>query len=974
MSSGFNEQNVEDMVIHALQKNGWEYIPADTLLRAESDVMVESHLRDALIRFNPCIAENPAHADTVIYKLRALISTVRPHDLVTQNERFKKLIFEENSFPFDKDGRSISIRFFDYDNPENNRFVVTNQWVYPQTVGGKRLDVVLLINGFPVAIGEMKSPVRPAISWMDGAGDILNYEKSIPEMFVTNIFNFATEGKSFRYGAINAPVTLWGPWYADIPHAEGDFSKVQKSVESITRKEVILDLFRYFTLFSTDKHNRKIKVVCRYQQYEGANLIVNRVKAGYPKKGLIWHFQGSGKSLLMVFAAQKLRMMKELNAPTVIIVNDRIDLSGQIFGTFSMADVPNLVPADTNAELIRLLKADTRKVIITKIFEFAQMMEPINYRDNIIVMVDEAHRTQEGDLGARMRMALPNAFFFGLTGTPINKLDKNTFATFGAMEDRTGYMSRYSFADSVSDRATLPLHFEPVPVKLHVDQEAIDEAFDQLADEADLTEEERSKVARKVRMSAIMKDPRRIKAVCEHIAEHFMTKVNPNGFKAQVVCYDRESCVLYKKELDRLLGETVSTIVMDTNNDKADEYKQWRRSRDEEAKVLDEFRDPNNPLQIVIVTSKLLTGFDAPVLQVMYLDKPMKDHTLLQAICRTNRVYNQDKTYGLIVDYIGIFDDVAKALFFDSESVEKVISNIESVKGKVPEMVEACISFFPGVDRTRDDWEGLVAAQECLPDDETKDQFGAHYRALNRVWNALSPDACLNPYKSEYKWLSKVYDSIRPTDERGRLIWAALGPKTLQLVHENISVESVVKDEDVIEMDAQIIEKFISGDASAGKKKRKLEVDLAAIILAHPNDPRFVKLGERMEKLREEHEAGLLTSIQFLKALLALAKEAVQIMKQQPPEPDGNDPFAKGKAALTELFQSVRNANTPVIVERIVNDIDGIVKIVRFPGWQNTSTGRKEISKNLRDVIMRKYRIKDPDVFAKAYGYVEQYY
>lgn len=974
MSSGFNEQNVEDMVIHALQKNGWEYIPADTLPRAESDVMVESHLRDALIRFNPCIAENPAHADTVIYKLRALISTVRPHDLVTQNERFKKLIFEENSFPFDKDGRSISIRFFDYDNPENNRFVVTNQWVYPQTVGGKRLDVVLLINGFPVAIGEMKSPVRPSISWMDGAGDILNYEKSIPEMFVSNIFNFATEGKCFRYGAINAPVTLWGPWYADIPHEEGDFSKVQKSVESITRKEVILDLFRYFTLFSTDKHNRKIKVVCRYQQYEGANLIVNRVKAGYPKKGLIWHFQGSGKSLLMVFAAQKLRMMKELNAPTVIIVNDRIDLSGQIFGTFSMADVPNLVPADTNAELIRLLKADTRKVIITKIFEFAQMMEPINYRDNIIVMVDEAHRTQEGDLGARMRMALPNAFFFGLTGTPINKLDKNTFATFGAMEDRTGYMSRYSFADSVSDRATLPLHFEPVPVKLHVDQEAIDEAFDQLADEADLTEEERSKVARRVRMSAIMKDPRRIKAVCEHIAEHFMTKVNPNGFKAQVVCYDRECCVLYKKELDRLLGETVSTIVMDTNNDKADEYKQWRRSRDEEAKVLDEFRDPNNPLQIVIVTSKLLTGFDAPVLQVMYLDKPMKDHTLLQAICRTNRVYNQDKTYGLIVDYIGIFDDVAKALFFDSESVEKVISNIESVKGKVPEMVEACISFFPGVDRTRDDWEGLVAAQECLPDDETKDQFGAYYRALNRVWNALSPDACLNPYKSEYKWLSKVYDSIRPTDERGRLIWAALGPKTLQLVHENISVESVVKDEDVIEMDAQIIEKFISGDASAGKKKRKLEVDLAAIILAHPNDPRFVKLGERMEKLREEHEAGLLTSIQFLKALLALAKEAVQIMKQQPPEPEGNDPFAKGKAALTELFQSVRNANTPVIVERIVNDIDGIVKIVRFPGWQNTSTGRKEISKNLRDVIMRKYRIKDPDVFAKAYGYVEQYY
>lgn len=972
MPSSFNEQQVEDMVIHTLQSNGWEYIPAVELPRTETDVMVETYLRDALIRFNPCIAENPAHADTVIYKLRALISTVRPHDLVTQNERFKKLIFEENSFPFDKDGRSISIRFFDYDNPENNRFVVTNQWVYPQAVGGKRLDVVLLINGFPVAIGEMKSPVRPAISWMDGASDILDYEKSIPEMFVTNIFNFASEGKCFRYGSINAPVTLWGPWYADVPHVEGDFSKVQKSIASITRKEVILDLFRYFTLFSTDKHNRKIKVVCRYQQYEGANLIVNRVKAGYPKKGLIWHFQGSGKSLLMVFAAQKLRMLKELNAPTVIIVNDRIDLSGQIFGTFSMADVPNLIPADTNAELCQLLKADIRKVIITKIFEFAKITEAINFRDNIIVMVDEAHRTQEGDLGARMRMALPNAFFFGLTGTPINKLDKNTFATFGACEDRTGYMSRYSFADSVLDKATLPLHFEPVPVKLHVDQDAIDEAFKQLADRADLTEEERSKVARRVRMSAIMKDPNRIRAVCEHIANHFMTKVNPNGFKAQVVCYDRECCVLYKKELDRLLGEATSTIVMDTNNDKADEYKKWRRSRDEEAKVLDDFRDPNNPLQIVIVTSKLLTGFDAPILQTMYLDKPMKDHTLLQAICRTNRVFNQDKTYGLIVDYIGIFDSVAKALFFDSESVEKVISNIEGVKGKVPEMVEACIAFFPGVDRTRDDWEGLVAAQDCLPNDEMKDAFGANYRALNRVWNALSPDSCLNPYKAEYKWLSKVYDSIRPTDERGKLIWAALGPKTLQLVHENMSVIGVDQEEDILAMDAQIIEKFISGEALPDKRRRKVEIDLAAIIKGHRDDPRFVALGERMEKLREEHEAGLLTSIQFLKALLVLAKDAAQMMRQTPITND--DPTVRGKAALTELFQSIRNENTPVIVERIVNDIDGIVKIVRFPGWQNTSTGRKEVSRNLRDVIMRKYRIKDTDVFNRAYSYVEQYY
>ena len=970
MPANFNEAHVEQMVCNAIAGCGWKYIPAQDLPRRESDVLVEPMLRNALIRLNPCIAETPSHADTVIYKLRALISTVQPHDLVTQNERFKKLVFEENSFPFGKDGKSVSIRYFDYDNVSNNEFVVTNQWVYPQTVGGKRLDVVLVINGFPVAIGEMKSPVRPAISWVDGAEDILKYEKSIPQMFVTNIFNFATEGKCYRYGSLNAPVTLWGPWYADIAHEEGTLAKVQASVASMMRPAVLLDLFRFFTLFSTDKRNRKIKVVCRYQQYEGANMIVDRVRAGYPKKGLIWHFQGSGKSLLMVFAAQKLRMMKDLNSPTVLIINDRIDLSGQIFGTFSMADVPNLVPAETNAELTRLLKNDTRKVIITKIFEFQRVEEPLNLRDNIIVMVDEAHRTQEGDLGARMRTALPNAFFFGLTGTPINKLDKNTFLTFGAAEDRSGYMSRYSFADSVGDRATLPLHFEPVPVKLHVNQEAIDEAFAQLTDEMGLTEEERSKTAQRVRMAAIMKDPERIKAVCAHIAEHFMTKVNPNGFKAQVVCYDRECCVLYKKELDRLLGEATSTIVMDTNNDKADEYKQWRRTRDEEAKVLDDFRDPKNPLQIVIVTSKLLTGFDAPILQVMYLDKPMKDHTLLQAICRTNRVYGQEKTYGLIVDYIGIFDDVAKALAFDPDAVETVITNIESVKQQVPELVAACVAFFPGVDRTKDDWEALLAAQDCLPTDDEKDKFGAQYRVLNRVWNALSPDNCLAPYKAEYKWLSKVYDSIRPTDERGKLIWAALGPKTLELVHENISVEEVVTDEDVLELDSEMIEKFINDDTQREKQRRKLELDLSALIRHHPDDPKFIKLGERLEKLREEHEAGLLNSLEFLKALLEMAKEAVHMEKEVEPE-DSED---KGKAMLTRLFETVKNKNTPVIVERIVADIDGIVRIVRFPGWQDSRQGRISISRSLRDVIMTKYRIKDKEVFDKAYGYVEQYY
>jgi len=974
MANPFNEDNtIEQMMISALQENGWRYIPSEELPRIYSDVLVEPMVKEALIRLNPEIAEDPSRADEVIYKLRTVILSVQPHNLVTQNEVFKKLVFEENSYPFGKDGRMVPIRFFGTMSKENlalNEYVVTNQWVYPQAEGGKRLDIVLLINGFPVAVGELKTPVRSAISWLDAAGDIAAYEKSIPAMFVTNVFNFATEGKCYRYGSVNMPINMWGPWHTPDHKSEGGLADVKVSVEDMITPEKVMDIFQFFTMFATDKKYRKYKIICRYQQFEGANLIVDRVVAGYPKKGLIWHFQGSGKSLLMVFAAQKLRMMPELKNPTVVIVDDRIDLETQITATFNASDIPNLTSASTKEELIDFFRGDMRKILITTIFKFGEVAGELNPRDNIIVMVDEAHRTQEGDLGEKMRLALPNAFFFGLTGTPINRTDKNTFATFGAEEDRTGYMSRYSFSDSIRDGATLPLHFEPVPVELHVDKEKLNREFDALTDEAGLSKEEKSELSRRVNMKAIMYNPSRIREVCEHIAKHFREKIEPNGYKGQVVVYDRECCLLYKEVLDELLGEEASTIVMDTNNDKEDRYKKYRRDRDAESKVLDSFRDPNSPLKLVIVTSKLLTGFDAPILQVMYLDKPMKDHTLLQAICRTNRTYDQGKTHGLIVDYIGIFDDVARALDFDESSMRKIITNIEEIKRRLPDLMKKCLKYFIGVDRTVEGWEGLMAAQECLPTNKDKDKFAADYRVLNRAWDALSPDSCLTPYKADYLWLSRVYESVKPTDGRGGLIWASLGAKTIELVHQNVTVGNADESLDILSMDADLIDDFLEKQKDIKKTTKKVEINLVAKILKHGKDQKFIKLGEKLEALREKHEQGLITSIEFLKLLLELAKEAAQAEKEVVPEQEVD----KGIAALTELFNGVRNRNTPVIVERIVADIDSIVKIVRFDGWQNTTAGKQEVKKALRSVVWIKYKIKDKEVFDKAYSYIEQYY
>lgn len=968
----FNEDNtIEQMLISSLKNNGWKYVPAEELPRNYSDVMVEPMVKEALIRLNPEIAEEPSRADEVIYKLRTIILSVQAHNLVTQNELFKKMMFETNSYPFGKDGRMIPIRFFGTLTKENlalNEYVVTNQWVYPQAEGGKRLDIVLLINGFPVVIGELKTPVRNAITWLDAASDIAAYEKSIPQMFVTNVFNFGTEGKCYRYGSVNMPVNMWGPWHTPTHKTEGGLADVKISVEDMITPAKVMDIFQFFTMFATDKKYRKYKIICRYQQFEGANLIVDRVVAGYPKKGLIWHFQGSGKSLLMVFAAQKLRMLPELKNPTVVIVDDRIDLETQITATFNASDIPGLASASSKEELIDFFRGDMRKILITTIFKFGEVNGELNPRDNIILMVDEAHRTQEGDLGEKMRTALPNAFFFGLTGTPINRIDKNTFLTFGAEEDRSGYMSKYSFSDSIRDGATLPLHFEPVPVELHVDQDNLDRAFAELTE--GLTEAERAELSQKVNMKAIMYNPSRIRKVCEHIAKHYREKIEPNGYKGQVVVYDRECCLMYKKVLDEIMGSNATTIVMDTNNDKEDRYKEFRRDRDAEAKLLDYFREPTSPLKLVIVTSKLLTGFDAPILQAMYLDKPMKDHTLLQAICRTNRTYDQGKTYGLIVDYIGIFDNVAKALDFDENTMKRIITNIEEIKKQFPALLKKCLSYFMGVDRTQEGWEGLMAAQECLPNNKIKDAFAADYRVLNRAYDVLSPDQFLSPYKFDYQWLSRVYESVKPTDGRGGLIWAALGAKTIELVHQNVSVGETKEDEDILSLDADLIDDFLTDRQDAKKKAKKIEINLVAKILKHANEPRFKKLGEKLEELREKHEQGLITSIEFLKLLLDLAKEAVQAEQEVVPVQEVD----KGVAALTELFNGVRNQSTPVIVERIVKDIDDIVKVVRFDGWQSTTAGKQEVKKALRSVVWIKYKIKDKDVFDKAYGYIEQYY
>ncbi len=951
----------------------WNYQPASALNRSVNEVLLEGELAEALILLNPEIAALPARAEEVIYKLRAILLSVNQVGLVRANEEFFKWLSGDKTMPFGENNRHVPVRLLDFEQLTNNTYLATNQFrIHHRET--KIPDIVLFINGIPVVVGEAKTPIRPAVSWLDGAHEIHDvYENAVPQLFVPNILSFATEGKALYYGALRCPLEFWAPWRLqnddDALAKRMGLGDVGKELSDLLHPARLLDILQNFSLFTTNKKKQRTKIICRFQQYEGANKIVERVKEGRHKKGLIWHFQGSGKSLLMVFAAQKLRRSSALKSPTVIVLVDRTDLDTQISGTFNAADIPNVQSTDSIGELTRLLERDTRKIIISMIHKFRDAKPNMNTRDNIIVLVDEAHRTQEGDLGRQMRAALPNAFLFGLTGTPVNKADKNTFWAFGSDADEGGYLSRYTFQDSIRDDATLKLHFEPRLVDVHVDKETIDKAFAEFKESAALTDEEADALNRKsAQMAAFLKSPERVAKIVADIAAHFTEKVAPHGFKAMIVTPDRYACVQYKTELDRFFPTEASRVVISTTANDALEFKQkWGLDKSQQEKVVDEFNEPLSELKFLIVTAKLLTGFDAPILQTMYLDKSLKDHTLLQAICRTNRLY-KNKSFGRIVDYFGVFDDTAKALEFDEMSVRQIITNLSELRAKLPAAMLDALAHFAGVNRQLVGFEGLEAAQDAIKPDEKKDAFAKDYKYLSKLWEALSPDPILDEYNADYRWLSQVFESVRPaSDNTGRLLWIALGAQTTKLIHENIHVGEVHHLEEFV-LDADVIEEIFNNPDA--KNAKKLDNLLAKRFQKHPGHPQFKALSERLEELRDRAQKGLITSIEFVKELCKIAKETVQAEKELMEALQEKSP----KAALSELFLELKTDQTPAVVERIVNDIDAIVRVVHFPGWQKTTSGEREVQQSLRKALLKYQLHKDQVLFDRAYAYIKEYY
>jgi type I restriction enzyme R subunit len=995
------EAAIQQALVERLARRdiGWHFVPGGDLDRPLDAVMIESEVVAALRRLNPAIAAQPERVDEVLPKLRAAILSVANDGLVEANRRMVDWLRGQQTIRFVGTDDFVPIHLIDFVSPRSNALVASTEVTYHAGTEERRYDLVLWVNGFPLVVGETKTPISESTSWLNAAGDIHSaYEVKTPGFFVPNVLSFATEGKEFRYGAIRQPAQDWLPWSRTTdPIGLPGLASVLASAELLLTPESVLDILRTFTLFSRRSSTGggyTAKIIPRYPQVEAVDAIVTRVRDPNRRQGLVWHHQGSGKTMVMAFAAAKLRQAADLDAPTILVVLDRLDLIEQVSSEFASVGLPGLRVAETKEELRRLLREDSRGVIVTTIFRFAEA-GLLNDRSNIVVMVDEAHRTQEGSLGLDMRAALPNARFIGLTGTPISTADRNTWATFGDPDDPEGVLNHYSVERSIADGATLPIHVETRLVDFHIDRDALDQAFAELAEGEGLDEDERGYLARRAsRVDQLFKTRARIEAVCADIVEHYRRKVEPLGLKAQVVAFDRELCVRYLGEIQKhLLAGEEATVVMTTAKDDPAEWAEFDRERAAEIAIRDRFLDPADPLRFLIVTAKLLTGFDAPVEGVMYLDKPLRAHTLFQAVCRTNRRWTnprtgQEKLCGLVVDYVGLGTELARAVAVRNTGARKALpADVDELIELLCEWVGETMAPFAGVDRSAAGYDQLLAAQQRTATIEARASFAESFLRCEGLFELLWPDERLRSIEVDYRWLARVYASVQPVADPNALLWHRLGAKTGELLGTYVSD---------VEIDAGGLE-TIAIDAGTLEALKQLELfpqprgplepptvdDVLDTLtsrlqrkLAGPGaHPVWRTLSERLEELRRVRMESARDSVEFLKRLLELAR---QIVGAERAEAEGRlDRFQvldPDRGALTQILQEYAPASTPVIVQRVVEQIDAIVKPIRGTRWQESQPGDREVRRQLRLVLKNNGLPPQGELYDRAYAYIREHY
>ena len=894
---GWNEENLsENPAVQQLAILGYTFVSAEELeAERESlkEVVLTKRLAAVLKRLNPWLSE-----DNVQKAVRA-VTHVPATSLIEASEKLYTVLTYGISLEQDRgDGKKgQTVRFLDFDKPRSNEFIVTRQFRVKGAKKHIKPDVVLFVNGIPLAVIECKSPTLGE-GWKAEAIDQFSRYQELepryrdlghPKLFEPVQLLIATCGQAACYGTVTTPHRFYAEWKTMWPRSEVDFANshgrapsAQEIIfEGMLTPENMLDLVQNFVVFERDAATGKtIRKVCRYQQFAAVNKAITRArKARNPTErgGVVWHTQGSGKSLTMLWLALKLRRDPTHENPTIVLVTDRKDLDIQIGKTFRACGFPNPEQAESVRHLRELLSNSTGKTILTTVQKFQELQESgeggrrkareeyplLSEASNIFVLADEAHRTQYGGLAANLRRALPNACFFGFTGTPIDKKDRSTLQTFGS------YIDTYTIEQAVADGATVPIFYEGRLPELRIIGNTLDAVFDRVF--ADRSEEEREAIKKKYATEAsIAGAPKRVEAICLDLIQHFTKFVQPNGFKAQVVACSREVACLYKETLDRLNAPQSAVLISGSNKDD-ESLVRHHTSEEQRKELVERFLKMEDELQILVVCDMLLTGFDAPVEQVMYLDSPLKEHTLLQAIARVNRTADK-KTYGLIVDYWGVSEALQEALaIFAPSDVQGALTPKGDELPRLQARHAAAMRFFLNV-KNKDDLDACVA---ILEPEDVRDEFDQAFTRFSQSLDMMLPDSRALPYVGDARWLGKIRATAAAKYRDGKLDISDCGAKVRELIEEAVIAEGIqilVKQISLFTPEFEEKLKALKSDeARASEMEHAIRNEIH--VKLDENPAFFKSLRERLEQIIEDRKAKRIDAAQQLKLFEALTKE-----------------------------------------------------------------------------------------------------
>ena len=870
MSFLSERSTVQSPLIRYAAEAGWRYLPPEEALRlrrGEAGLVLHEVLVQQLQRLNPGVVD-AQRAEELIKRLLRVQPSIEGNLQAWEFLKGLKTVFVE------AERRERNVRFLDPVNVEANTFHVTDEFRFHSGTYTIRPDVVFLVNGIPVLIVETKAATR-----LEGIAEALEqirrYHREGPELMALLQIHALTHLVQYYYGATwNLSRKALFNWRDE---QAGDFETLVKTFVAPRRVLRVLSEFILFT--RTD--GELAKVVLRPHQMRAVERVVQRALDSQKRRGLVWHTQGSGKTYTMITVAKRLIETPAFQNPTVLMLVDRNELEAQLFGNLEAVGFGRVEVARSKAHLRELLRSDRQGLIVSMIHKFDDIPADINTRANIFVLVDEAHRTTGGELGNYLMGALPNATYIGFTGTPIDKTahGQGTFKVFGA-EDPKGYLDKYSIRESIQDGTTVPLHYALAPNELQVDRETLEKEFFKLAELEGVSDvEELNRVLdRAVTLKNMLKNHERVERVAAFVAEHFKEKVEPMGYKAFLVGVDREACALYKEALDRHLPGDYSRVVISRGFNDPPELARYHLSDEEEQRIRKAFRKPEELPKILIVTEKLLTGFDAPILYCMYLDKPMRDHVLLQAIARVNRPYEDEdgrrKPAGFVLDFVGIFDNLEKALAFDSEDVEGTIEGLPVLQGRFQTlMAQGRSEFLPLWAGKRGD-KAAEAVLEHFRDREPRHRFYRYVRELQELYEILSPDPFLRRFLDDYQELVNMYRLVRAAYEPGVSVDKSFLRKTAYLVQQQTQTGVIREVGPDYVLNEQALERIADEHTSDTVKVFNLIKVLQNIVMQQSGQsPYLISIGEKAEQIAQAFQERQLTTQQALEQLQQLVAE-----------------------------------------------------------------------------------------------------